>query len=333
MVSEIVICFDGDDAGRKAAGRALDTALPILEDGRQIRFLFLPDGEDPDSLVHKEGKEAFTERLDQAMTLTEYFFASVSEDLDTNSLDGKARMSKLALEKMQPMPRGVLYELMVKQLAEMTGLSAASLKESATKTPAAKPASSNSQSEYPEDYNYSDVTGDDSNYAGYDSDYTASYDNRQTVQPAKKTKQRRSRVTEPAEMATALLLHNPELATKVEDIEVLRTIDSSGMEQLIELLDLLSNQPELNTVGILAHWQGAHGEDASEELKSLASREQLVAKDNRQSSFLDILSHLQKHHNEQQLDQLLKHAKHTPLTSDEKQQLQALLQANHHKSK
>jgi len=332
MVSEIVICFDGDDAGRKAAARALDTTLPILEDGRQIRFLFLPDGEDPDSLVHKEGKEAFTTRLDQAMTLTDYFFASVSEGLNLDSLDGQARMSKLALEKMHPMPRGVLYELMLKQLAKITDLSVESLKENAAKVAPAKPKPNVSMpADFNEDHPYPDDSGDYDHYSDYD--HQPSYGNQPSSVPAKASNQRRSRVTEPAEKAAALLLHHPELANLIEDIEPLRTIDSPGMQQLVELLSLLKEHPQSNTASILAHWQGMHGEEAVEELKSLASREQLVAQDNIETYFKNTLSLLQKHHNEQQLEQLLDHAKHTPLTSDEKQQLQALLQAKHAKPK
>lgn len=329
MVSEIVICFDGDDAGRKAAARALETALPILEDGRQIRFLFLPEGEDPDSLVHKEGKDAFSKRLDQAMPLTEYFFASVSEGLDTSSLDGQARLSKLALEKMQPMPRGVLYELMLKQLAEMTGLSTQSLKESAAKTPTKPPfgaaASSSAYPEYPDSYDYPESAPDSVGYA----DYEPGYANHAAPAPGKR---RRSRVTEPAEKATALLLHRPKLAAEVEDCETLRNIDSPGMAQFNELLELLKQQPQLNTAGILAHWQGVHGEQAANDLTQLAAREQLLEEENIQSYFQSTLSLLQKHHQEQQLEQLLEHASHTPLTSNEKQQLQTLLRAKHHKS-
>ena len=327
MVSEVIFCFDGDDAGRKAAARALDTALPILEDGRQIRFLFLPDGEDPDSLVHKEGQEAVTQRLGQAMTLPDYFFASVSEGLDVNSLDGKARMSKLALQKMQPMPKGMLYELMLKQLAETTGLSVESLKATADKLAPPKPAS---QADQPPEYEESnDNPQSSTDYVNYETTYPA--DSARPVTANKKTRQRR--VTEPADKASALLLHHPELASSVDDIDTLSNISSTGMEQLIELLTLLKQQPQLNTSAILAHWHGMHGEEAANTLKSLAEREQLVAPDNRQTYFNNTLSLLQKHHNEKQLEQLLEHASHTPLTSDEKQRLQTLIQSQHQKSK
>src|SRR5215510_4787673 len=78
IVSEIVFCFDGDRAGRAAAWRALENALPQIRQGRQIRFLFLPEGHDPDSLVGAEGREAFEARLKQAVPLSEYFIGHLS---------------------------------------------------------------------------------------------------------------------------------------------------------------------------------------------------------------------------------------------------------------
>lgn len=321
MVSEVIFCFDGDDAGRKAASRALETALPILEDGRQIRFLFLPEGEDPDSLVHKEGQTAFTQRLDQAITLTEYFFASVSEGLNINSLDDQARLSKLALEKMQPMPRGVFYELMLKQLGEMTGLSPETLKQNASKTPPGSTTTSATGDYYAQGYENIPEPPD---YGGYE-DFSVS------AAPSQPPQLRRSRVTEPAERATLLLLHKPELATSVTNLETLKNIDSQGISRLIELLELLHSQPTLNTSGIIAHWQGVHGEQAAGELALLAEKELLVEASLQENYFLSSLSLLHKHHQEQQLEQLLKHAKHTPLTSAEKQQMKALIEATSRK--
>lgn len=320
MVPEVIFCFDGDDAGRKAASRALETALPILEDGRQIRFLFLPEGEDPDSLVHKEGNKNFTKRLDQAMTLTEYFFTSVSEGLDVDSLDGQARLSKLVLEKMHPMPRGVFYELMLKQLSEITGLSPQTLKQNAAQTPAATVIAP-SHDYYTRGY---ENIPEPSDYGDYE-DFSAAPAAPQHATP------RRSRVTEPAEKATALLLHHPELASCVENIDVLRSIDSPGMLLLVELLELLTNHPQSNTAGVLAHFQGTHGEDATNTLKALAEREQITAPEDIQNYFLMSLALLQKHHQKEQLEQLIEQDKHTPLTSAEKQQMKALIEATSRK--
>lgn len=75
LVPSILFCFDGDQAGRKAAWRALESVLPNLQDGKRVRFLFLPEGEDPDSLVRAEGEDAFRARItQQAQPLAEYFF-------------------------------------------------------------------------------------------------------------------------------------------------------------------------------------------------------------------------------------------------------------------
>lgn len=88
IVNNILFCFDGDTAGRKAAWRALESALPHLQDGRKIRFLFLPDGEDPDSLIRAEGEDAFRARISQqAQSLTDYFFTHLMEDAAPNSLE------------------------------------------------------------------------------------------------------------------------------------------------------------------------------------------------------------------------------------------------------
>ncbi len=90
--AEVVFCFDGDRAGRAAAWRALENALPQAREGRQIRFLFLPEGHDPDSLVGEEGREAFERRLDGAMPLSEYFIGHLASQVDLEHVDGRARL-------------------------------------------------------------------------------------------------------------------------------------------------------------------------------------------------------------------------------------------------
>lgn len=121
--NEVIFCFDGDKAGRAAADKALDTVLPTMQDGRQARFLFLPDGEDPDTLVRKETKAGFELRLSKADTLSDYLFNSASKGLDLNSMDAQARFAKQALEKIQHLPqKGMLQQLMLSKLAEKTSL-------------------------------------------------------------------------------------------------------------------------------------------------------------------------------------------------------------------
>ncbi len=118
---DVVFCFDGDRAGRQAAWRALESTLPRLTDGRQAYFLFLPDGEDPDTLVRKEGSEGFRRRMHEAVPLSDYFFDTLAREIDMASIDGRARMSSRAQPLIEQMPDGAFRDLMREALAERTG--------------------------------------------------------------------------------------------------------------------------------------------------------------------------------------------------------------------
>ena len=119
---KIVFCFDGDRAGRDAAWRALNTCLPELRSGRQVDFLFLPDGEDPDSLVRKDGAEGWQQRLDGSMSLSDYLLGELRTDADLASLDGRARLAEKAGPLLEKMPAGVYRELLLERLAQEVGL-------------------------------------------------------------------------------------------------------------------------------------------------------------------------------------------------------------------
>ena len=121
---DVVFCFDGDRAGRAAAWKALESALPRLRDGRQAYFLFLPDGEDPDTLVRKEGKEGFEKRLREATPLSEYFFGELSHDVDMASLDGRARLAERARPLIARLPDGAFRDLMAQELEKRSGVRA-----------------------------------------------------------------------------------------------------------------------------------------------------------------------------------------------------------------
>ncbi|WP_447737178.1 DNA primase [Rhodanobacter soli] len=118
---DVVFCFDGDRAGRAAAWKALESALPRLRDGRQAYFLFLPDGEDPDSLVRKEGREGFEKRIKEAMPLSDYFFNELSHDVDMASLDGRARLAERARPLIAKLPDGAFRDLMAQELEKRSG--------------------------------------------------------------------------------------------------------------------------------------------------------------------------------------------------------------------
>jgi len=116
---EVVYCFDGDSAGRKAAWRALEATLPRLREGRQARFLFLPDGEDPDSMVRAHGAEAFAGLIAAAQPLSEYFFNHFMAMVDMESIDGRAKLVDLARPQLQSLPEGIFRDMMLAQLEKL----------------------------------------------------------------------------------------------------------------------------------------------------------------------------------------------------------------------
>lgn len=119
---DVFFCFDGDAAGRRAGWKALESVLPRMKDGRQAFFLFLPDGEDPDTIVRKEGAEAFNERLKQATPLSQFFFDELTREINLGTLDGKARLAERAKPMLAQIPDGAFGDLMKQQLAQLTGL-------------------------------------------------------------------------------------------------------------------------------------------------------------------------------------------------------------------
>ncbi len=114
--AQVVFCFDGDRAGRDAAWKALDTALVQLREGRELRFLFLPEGEDPDTLVRQEGREAFEERVRGALPLSRLLFDALREKADIASPDGRARFVEAASALISRVPSEALREELRKQL-------------------------------------------------------------------------------------------------------------------------------------------------------------------------------------------------------------------------
>lgn len=119
LTMDIVFCFDGDRAGKKAAWRALETVLPHMEKGRQVRFMFLPDGEDPDSMVQKEGQAEFSIRIEKSPQLSTFLYEELQLRVDINTVDGRARLVELARPLLSKLPEGVYKQLMLKQLSDL----------------------------------------------------------------------------------------------------------------------------------------------------------------------------------------------------------------------
>ncbi len=119
---DVFFCFDGDRAGRSAAWKALESVLPRMKDGRQAFFLFLPDGEDPDTIVRKDGADGFNTRLQQATPLSEFFFNEMAKDVNLGTLDGKARLAERCKPMLAQIPDGAFGDLMKQRLTELTGV-------------------------------------------------------------------------------------------------------------------------------------------------------------------------------------------------------------------
>lgn len=138
-VAEVVFCFDGDRAGRGAAWKALETALPMMREGRSARFLFLPEGEDPDTLVRQEGADAFRQRLDQAPSLSTFLFQQLEDRVEMETADGRARLAEQAKPLLGKLPPGVFRDLLQQELNQRVGVAVALPQAAAAHRPSPKP--------------------------------------------------------------------------------------------------------------------------------------------------------------------------------------------------
>jgi DNA primase len=122
LANRVIFCFDGDRAGRAAAWRAAETALPFGGGSVEIKFLLLPDGEDPDSLVRRRGADDFRGRLEQALTLSTFLLHELRAQVDLATSDGRAKLITLVRPLLERLPTGVYRELLVNELAEVVGM-------------------------------------------------------------------------------------------------------------------------------------------------------------------------------------------------------------------
>ena len=338
IVPSVLFCFDGDAAGRKAAWRALEATLPNLQDGRRARFLFLPDGEDPDTLVRAEGTDAFRARIQQhSQPLADYFFQQLSEEADPRSLEGKAHLATLAAPLIEKIPGNNLRALMRQRLAEITGLNGKALQHMAA-APVAAPSSTPT---------YDDYTYYDASPAYGEPDH---FEPPEPVQPQprsgkpgkkewkkdwKKNSQgpdlmplgpRTPATVEPPALTTLrTLLHHPELAQKVEDVSHFAAEDDTYAQLLVALLGTLQKNPRLRSLQLIARW---HGTDQGRLLRALAEKEWLISADNLEQQFFDTINSLAARQRERRLENLLRKARQGELSAEEKDQLRNLLSRN-----
>lgn len=120
-VPEVICCYDGDRAGREAAWRAMDNALPLVRDGFSLRFVFLPDGEDPDSLVREQGQQAFEDIINKAMPLSKFLFEQLMKQVDMGSLEGRAALVESFQPYLAKLPDSILKDGMLNEIANNFG--------------------------------------------------------------------------------------------------------------------------------------------------------------------------------------------------------------------
>jgi DNA primase len=127
MADNVVFCFDGDAAGRKAAWRALEVSLPVLTDGKVVSFLFLPVEDDPDTFVRREGREAFQKAVDEAKPLSQFLFSELASRVDMTTDEGRARFLTQAKPLISQVEAPALAAMLRRRVAELARLDAAEL--------------------------------------------------------------------------------------------------------------------------------------------------------------------------------------------------------------
>jgi len=303
LCPEIVFCFDGDEAGRKAAFRAMETALPCMEDGRQARFLFLPEGQDPDDAVRGGGAPHLERLLDAATPLETFLFDSLAQGIDTSSMDGRARLSKKALPYLRTLPEGIYRQLMFQALAERTGLEVETLMklEAPPVPPRPKEPPTPMDAEPPP---MEDTT---------------------TPRQRSASQAPMTSYSNIAQAAMALLLHQPKVA-KLGDPARLSELEGEDIGLLRELLDLLRRRPESNTAMLLGHWYGTPEGDL---LSRLAGQERLIPVEGIEQQFVDTIEVLSQLPHQSKLSarvDKLKLTNYAEVSELEKQQLLESLQ-------
>ena len=242
LVPAVVFAFDGDRAGRAAAWRALQQALPEAREGREMRFLFLPEGQDPDTLVGAEGRAAFEQRLQGAVPLSEYLVRELSEQSELAHADGRARFAESARPLFARVPEGVYRELLLERLAAVVGLPPQRLEElwtSARKPPAAAAT---------------------------------------PPPPGRRASARRATGAGRGSLvrqAIVRLLHYPAIAGEVSLAERagLDASEEPGIGLLRDLLDNLRAQPAQISAQVIQRWSGREGGEA---LQKLLEREEVI---------------------------------------------------------
>ncbi len=274
LVPEIVFCFDGDEAGRTAAWRALEASLPQMEDGRQVKFLFLPEGEDPDTLVRKIGEDKFNDLIEQAAPLEQFFFDKLSQGLDIKTIEGRARLSNLAKPLVGKFPRGVYGQLMLDRLTETLGVASESLDKLLQMQPTHTQQGATQSPQPP--------NTDIPSYSSQASHGSKSWDSRSTAKISSLHVYRKPAAVK----AIELLLHNPEIAHSIsQDLSLLHSAGDEGRQLLLSLIEMMKRDPDTDTPTLLGYCSGSSFGNQITRLKS----ENITPVEGVEQEFLQIL--------------------------------------------
>ena len=264
MVDEVVFCFDGDRAGRQAASRALETVLPQMLDGRQARFLFLPEGEDPDTLIRREGTEAFENRIVCASPLSEFLFDQAARGRDLAQVEERQRFASEVIKAAQRLPQGMLQTVLLAELARRTGIEPSRFESLMVEARAATPAAAG--------------------FGQATQAAMASHAPNEAPSEGKGPLSTLARVLQ-------LLLHEPILVERVGELDSWCSLEEPDGELCHELVRLLRAGRYRSSQVVLAHFQGvAQGA----RLAALARRELLIPREARAQELEGLIEHLQR---------------------------------------
>lgn len=313
-VDQVVFCFDGDEAGRKAAFRGMEAALPMMEDGRQVKFLFLPEGEDPDSVVRNKGSQHLEHLFDNADPLETFLFDQMAQGIDLETMDGKARLSKLVAPYINLIPDGVFKTLLFKALATRTDMDVESLRRlreiekaaaadydtAPDKEPGEKQSEADAPFDYPEGY---EPLPDSENHYGAPTH----------LEPQSAVLLR----------ALGLVVLKPSSASAITD-ELLPEQGGMLSNLLHDLVKQVRETPDLSTAALLGYWMGT---DEGELLSEAAAKEVIDDEQHISEHLMAILNKLSRDRHVTLLRKraaTLKSVAYTDLSNEQKRELVAL---------
>ena len=282
LTPEVIFCFDGDRAGRDAARRALENLLPAMREGRNARFLFLPEGEDPDSLIRKADKHHFEERIAQSVSFSTFFYENLTRQADISSIEGRARLVELAKPGLSKLPAGVLKHMMMIRLAELSQLGTDMVAHSLG-MPSPQPGPGRAA---------------------------------QTGPQRPGTAPRRPNKT-PVRAGIELLLNTPRLAGTAGEAKRWETLDIPGLKLFLSLLELLQAHPHLHSGAILERWRGT---PEGHYLAEMAKWEPLLPEERLELEFRGVVQWLDSELAKQRHDQLSAKWQREGLTPSEREE-------------